>query len=86
MISVSVPATSANLGVGYDVLGLALDLKARFTFEASTQKLEIVGDDPDFANEHNLIYQAFVTFAKAVDQPVPNLRITVDSEDRKSVV
>lgn len=79
MISVSVPATSANLGVGYDVLGLALDLKARFTFEASTQKLEIFGDDPDFANEHNLIYQAFVTFAKAVDQPVPNLRITVDS-------
>ena len=79
MISVSVPATSANLGVGYDVLGLALDLKARFTFEASTQKLEIFVDDPDFANEHNLIYQAFVTFAKAVDQPVPNLRITVDS-------
>ena len=61
MISVSVPATSANLGVGYDVLGLALDLKARFTFETSTQKLEIVGDDPDFANEQNLIYQAFAT-------------------------
>ncbi len=80
MISVSVPATSANLGVGYDVLGLALDLKARFTFEASTQKLEIVGDDPDFANEQNLIYQAFVTFAQAVHQSVPNLRITVDSD------
>ncbi len=46
MISVSVPATSANLGVGYDVLGLALDLKARFTFEASTQKLEIFGMIP----------------------------------------
>ncbi|EPC81476.1 homoserine kinase, partial [Lacticaseibacillus paracasei subsp. paracasei Lpp37] len=28
MISVSVPATSANLAVGFDVLGLALDLKA----------------------------------------------------------
>ena len=46
MISVSVPATSANLGVGYDVLGLALDLKARFTFEASTQKLRFLGMIP----------------------------------------
>ncbi|EPD03310.1 homoserine kinase, partial [Lacticaseibacillus paracasei subsp. paracasei CNCM I-2877] len=79
MISVSVPATSANLAVGFDVLGLALDLKAHFTFEMSTQKLEIIGDDPAFANNENLIYQAFSKFAEAIDQPVPNLRIVVDS-------
>lgn len=79
MISVSVPATSANLAVGFDVLGLALDLKAHFTFEMSTQKLEIIGDDPAFANSENLIYQAFSKFAEAIDQPVPNLRIVVDS-------
>ena len=80
MIRVSVPATTANLGVGYDVLGMALDLKSRFTFEPSTQKLEIIGDGDAFANPENLIYRAFVTFANAIRQPVPNLRITVDSD------
>ena len=29
---VGVPATSANVGVGFDCLGLALDLEARFGF------------------------------------------------------
>ena len=31
-VRVSEPATSANLGVGFDVLGLALDLSAEFNF------------------------------------------------------
>ena len=33
MIKVIVPATSANLGVGYDCLGLALDEYATVYFE-----------------------------------------------------
>ena len=32
MIKVTVPATTANLGPGFDTLGLALDLQASFTF------------------------------------------------------
>lgn len=79
MNCVSVPDNSEYRCVGYDVLGLALDRLARYSFEASTTKLEIVGDDPDFAHEQNLIYTAFATFAQAVDTPVHNLRITVDS-------
>ncbi len=32
-ITVTVPTTSANLGPGFDTLGVALDWRARFTFE-----------------------------------------------------
>ena len=40
MIKVIVPATSANLGVGYDCLGLALDEYATVYFEEIATGLE----------------------------------------------
>ena len=46
-VVVEVPATSANLGPGFDCLGLALSLtdriEARFT-EGSTVSVEVVGE------------------------------------------
>ena len=33
MIKITVPATSANLGIGYDTLGMAVGLYSHFTFE-----------------------------------------------------
>ena len=47
MIKVKVPATTANLCIGYDCLGMALDWWSTFTFEQSTQ-LRITGCDPRF--------------------------------------
>ena len=32
MIKITVPATSANLGIGYDTLGMAVSLYSHFTF------------------------------------------------------
>lgn len=40
MIKITVPATSANLGIGYDTLGMAVSLYSHFTFER-TDKLTI---------------------------------------------
>ncbi|HEX7352451.1 homoserine kinase [Brachybacterium sp.] len=40
-VSVQVPATSANLGPGFDSLGLALDLCDELTVEATTGAVEI---------------------------------------------
>lgn len=48
MIRVRVPATSANLGPGFDVLGLAIDRYNTFTFKKAH-------DFPD----NNLIYQSY---------------------------
>ena len=43
MIRVRVPATSANLGVGYDCLGMALTLYGTFTFDFSQKGIVVSG-------------------------------------------
>lgn len=48
MFKVKVPATSANLGPGFDVMGLALDRYNIFTFAESTLEWE-----------ENLIYKSY---------------------------
>ena len=58
-VKVKVPATSANLGPGFDVAGLALTLYNTFTFELADQGLNITGCPEQFCNEENMTYQAF---------------------------
>lgn len=79
MIRIKVPATSANLGVGFDCMGLAVSLYSTIDFEQSPQKLIINGCDEQFQNEQNLIYQAFVRGCQFLKQPVPNVKITIDN-------
>lgn len=59
MIRITVPATSANLGIGYDTLGMAVSLYAQFTFDRA-DKLSISGCPEQFQNEDNLVYRSFV--------------------------
>ncbi|NLE19537.1 MAG: homoserine kinase [Clostridiales bacterium] len=80
MRSVIVPATTANLGPGFDCLGLALSLYARFTFEKTDAGLEIAGCPPEFAGEDNLVYRAFRSTLQEFGQSFNGLRITVDSD------
>ncbi|WP_201306878.1 homoserine kinase [Companilactobacillus farciminis] len=79
MIRIKVPATSANLGVGFDCMGLAVSLYSTIDFDQSSQKLIISGCDEQFQNEQNLIYQAFVRGCQFLNQPVPNVKITIDN-------
>ena len=79
MIRIKVPATSANLGVGFDCMGLAVSLYSTIDFEQSSQKLVINGCDEQFQNEQNLIYQAFVRGCQFLNQPIPNVKITIDN-------
>lgn len=58
-VKIRVPATSANLGPGFDVAGLALTLYNTFTFELNDGGLNIAGCPTQFCNEENLTYQAF---------------------------
>ena len=64
-VTVSVPATAANLGVGFDVLGLALDLTAQFTFEPSGQ-LAIRGYDDPAGPAANLVWRSYVAGCEAL--------------------
>ncbi len=59
MIRITVPATSANLGIGYDTLGMAVSLYSHFTFERA-ETLTITGCPEQFQNEDNLVYESFV--------------------------
>jgi homoserine kinase len=56
MIKIRVPATSANLGPGFDCLGIALNLYNTFTFEEIDKGIEFVGCSEKFKNEDNLVY------------------------------
>jgi len=58
-VKVRVPATSANLGPGFDVAGLALTLYNTFTFELCDEEVSITGCPQQFCNEGNLTYRAF---------------------------
>ncbi len=89
-VSVCVPATCANLGPGFDCLGLALGLSTRFNVEVFSlaapadyqPAIEITsawGDDPTIAalpnGTQNLFYQAFTSQLAARNVPVPVTRI-----------
>ena len=58
-VRVKVPATSANLGPGFDVSGLALTIYNEFVFELIEKGIEITGCPEQFCNEDNMTYQAF---------------------------
>ena len=64
-VLVRVPATTANLGVGFDVLGLALDLMASFTFEVADE-LRIDGCDERFCGPENLVYTSYRAACEAM--------------------
>ena len=80
MVSVRVPATSANLGPGFDCLGLALDRDARFDFELMTRGLEITGCREEDAGEDNLVYRAYIHTLKFFSLDSLGLRLHIDSD------
>lgn len=73
---VRVPATSANVGVGFDCLGIALDLTATFLMTPS-ERLEIVGCEERFRGEDNLVWQSYLDACERLGvEPMP-LHITI---------
>ncbi|WP_270527168.1 homoserine kinase [Longibaculum muris] len=74
-VKVKVPATSANLGPGFDVAGLAVTLYNTFTFELTDEGLQITGCPEQFCNADNMTYQAFVEGAKACGLDFKGVRI-----------
>ena len=75
-IKVSVPATSANVGSGFDALGLAVTLYNTVTFEES-DKLDISAADGTRIprNESNLVYRSAKGLFDKVGKKIPPLKI-----------
>lgn len=83
-VTVTVPATTANLGPGFDCLGAALSLYNRFEFaplNVSDVALQIAvsGLEADRVktDETNLAYQAFSHFYKQLQQPIPPVHLSI---------
>lgn len=77
MIQVSVPATSANVGAGFDSLGLAVSLHNIFTFEEA-EGIQISSVDGTHvpAGSNNLVYRSARVVYDQLGIPLRGLRIT----------
>lgn len=80
MIKITVPASTANIGPGFDTLGLALNLYNTYTFEEIEEGLIIEGCLEQYNNEHNLIYKSFKITAEKLGYIVKGLKITIDAQ------
>ncbi len=60
MIKIRVPATTANLGPGFDALGLALNKYNDFFFEEIESGFEITGTLPEYSGPDNLVYTSYL--------------------------
>lgn len=80
MVTVRVPATTANLGPGFDTLGLALALYNTLTFEELAEGLYFEGVDPEYATAENLAVVAYKAVLSKLGLPMPGLRISVQAE------
>ena len=79
MVSIKVPATSANMGPGFDCLGVALDLYNYFEIEETASGLEITGCDKSYSNEFNLIYTSMQKCFEVLNYQPKGLRININS-------
>ena len=83
MIKIKVPATSANIGCGFDSLGCALTLYATFTFKNS-QQMNISGCPKEYQNELRL--NEAVSLLKNTDLSVTAIANEVGFSDAKGLI
>ncbi|MEN9226764.1 MAG: homoserine kinase [Thermostichus sp. HHBFW_bins_43] len=78
-VQVIVPATTANLGPGFDCIGAALDLYNRFRFREIPSGLSIHyrGGDHVSQSKDNLVYRAFSRAFDLLSKPVPGVEIEI---------
>ena len=75
---VTVPATSANIGVGYDCLGVALDyyLELMVSESESIEYLEN-GEEFSIPLEENYIYSTIKLIEEKYNKKVPNYKVEI---------
>lgn len=79
-LKVTVPATSANLGPGFDSLGMALAFYDEYELETTGSGLEIsiTGEGAKTAakDENNLIYKSIKLVFDSVGEKLPGIKLT----------
>lgn len=81
MIKVRVPATSANMGPGFDCLGIALNLYNEFAFQELDEGLKFKGIPEEFCNEENIIYKSMKYCFDKAGYKIKGLEISEINQD-----
>ncbi|MBF2098155.1 MAG: homoserine kinase [Gloeomargaritaceae cyanobacterium C42_A2020_066] len=80
-VEVWVPATTANIGPGFDCLGAALNRGNRFIFHASPagRRIRVYGSEAQrvATDERNLAYRAFVYAFQQLGQKTPDVDLEI---------
>ena len=78
-VTIRVPATSANLGPGFDAFGCALSLYTDVTFEETEYRLEITGCPEEFTGPDNLVYISYCAVLNTMSEEVRGVKIHIDA-------
>lgn len=74
---VRVPATSANMGPGFDSLGIAFKLFNEYIFSEIENGVEFVGVEQEFANEDNIILKSMKKVFKDYKYEYSGIKIQI---------
>ena len=77
-VCVRAPATSANVGCGFDCLGFALTLYNEISFSLS-DKTSFFGCDEKYANKENLAYKGMETVYRRCGLKMPEFTIRINT-------
>ncbi len=79
-VTIRVPATTANLGPGFDAFGCALNLYTDVTFEETDFGLEITGCPEEFTGPDNLVYVSYCAALNTMSEEVRGVKIHIESQ------
>ena len=79
MLKIKAPCSSANVGPGFDCLGIAFDIYNHFSFELS-DKTEYVGFAERHCNDNNLVYKAYKYTLEKLGKPFVPIKITFNGD------
>ncbi len=80
MVKVKVPATTANIGSGFDALGMALNLYNEIQIEEIESGVEVIinGEKYPISIEENLIYKSLIKVLDRYHYGYKGFRINID--------
>ena len=82
IVKVRIPATSANMGPGFDCLGMALDIWNTVELETGECGFEITGEGSDQLpkDQSNMVYQGVARVFQELERTAPPFRIVCHNE------
>ncbi len=81
MVTVRVPATTANIGPGFDTFGCAFQLYNTFEIDEQPSGLSFTGFEDVFCNEGNLVVVGYRAVMNKLGLPMPGLSVAITACD-----